>query len=305
MVERICDDDDIDEAVETPPADHPGPPARRVHPQGQGAQARLHGRLGPPEAQRPGPAHGAVQGPVQEPRRAGRTPHRVALTADTPGVRVPPRSPPSYPPPAPASTPPQYPRPRRLEPPRCRRRCSPPWAHADPTAGAAGRRRHRPRRVRGPAARPTGCSRSRPRRPPAVAAAGSACSSASPSASWRWSPPGSGSCATDSPYPVRVGRAGRRPGRLRRGRARPRLRPPRPRRLPHRRAVLRAHPRRRRGAHRGGGGRDRAGRGHAPRPRPRRGRLRPVRVRPTTCPTRARWRSTTCRPSASSSGAPR
>ena len=46
-------------------ADHPGPAARRVHQAGQGAQARLHGRLGAPEAQRPGPAHGAVQGPVQ------------------------------------------------------------------------------------------------------------------------------------------------------------------------------------------------------------------------------------------------
>ena len=46
-------------------ADHPGPAAGRVHPPGQGAQARLHGRLGAPEAQRPGPAHRALQGPVQ------------------------------------------------------------------------------------------------------------------------------------------------------------------------------------------------------------------------------------------------
>ncbi len=54
-----------------PAADHAGSPARRVRPAGQGAQAGLHGRLGPPQAERPGPAHGAVQGPVQEPRRAG------------------------------------------------------------------------------------------------------------------------------------------------------------------------------------------------------------------------------------------
>ena len=62
-----------------PAADHPGPPARRVHQAGQGAQARLHGRLGAPQAQRPGAAHGAVQGPVQEPRRAGREADRLAV----------------------------------------------------------------------------------------------------------------------------------------------------------------------------------------------------------------------------------
>ena len=45
-------------------ADHPGPAARRVHPARPGAAPRLHRRLGAPEAQRPGPAHGAVQGPV-------------------------------------------------------------------------------------------------------------------------------------------------------------------------------------------------------------------------------------------------
>ena len=72
MVERLCTDEEIDVAVDAAAADHAGPPARRVHPPGQGAQARLHGRLGPPEAQRPGPAHRALQGPVQVPRRAGR-----------------------------------------------------------------------------------------------------------------------------------------------------------------------------------------------------------------------------------------
>ena len=64
-----------------PTPDHQGPAARGVHPQGQGAKARLHGRLGPPEAQRPGPADRAVQGPVQEPRRAGREADRLALMA--------------------------------------------------------------------------------------------------------------------------------------------------------------------------------------------------------------------------------
>ena len=59
-----------------PAADHPGPAARRVHPQGPGAPPRLHRRLGAPQAQRPGPAHGPVQGPVPQPRRAGPAPDR-------------------------------------------------------------------------------------------------------------------------------------------------------------------------------------------------------------------------------------
>ena len=40
--------------------------------QGAGEAPRLHRRLGAPQAQRPGPAHGAVQGPVPLRRRAGR-----------------------------------------------------------------------------------------------------------------------------------------------------------------------------------------------------------------------------------------
>ena len=79
LVERICTDAQIEEAVDDAAPDHPGPPAGRVHPQGQGAQARLHRRLGAPEAERPGPAHGAVQGPVQVARRAGREAHRLAV----------------------------------------------------------------------------------------------------------------------------------------------------------------------------------------------------------------------------------
>ena len=41
-----------------------------------GAPPRLHRRLGAPQAQRPGPAHRAVQGPVPRLRRAGPAPHR-------------------------------------------------------------------------------------------------------------------------------------------------------------------------------------------------------------------------------------
>ena len=45
-------------------ADDPRQAARRLHPAGPGAAPRLHRRLGAPQAQRPGPAHRAVQGPV-------------------------------------------------------------------------------------------------------------------------------------------------------------------------------------------------------------------------------------------------
>ena len=89
MVERLCTDADIDTATDVPATDDPGPPARRVRPPGQGAQARLHGRLGAPQAQRPGATHRAVQGPVQEPRRARREADRVAVTDPT-GRRPPP-----------------------------------------------------------------------------------------------------------------------------------------------------------------------------------------------------------------------
>ena len=52
-----------------PAADHPGQAARRLHPRGPGAAPRLHRRLGAPQAQRPGAAHRAVQGPVPVRRR--------------------------------------------------------------------------------------------------------------------------------------------------------------------------------------------------------------------------------------------
>ena len=60
-------------------ADHPGQAPGRVHPAGQGAAAGLHGGLGPPQAQRPGPADGALQGPVQVPGRAGREADRLPV----------------------------------------------------------------------------------------------------------------------------------------------------------------------------------------------------------------------------------
>jgi proteasome accessory factor A len=57
-------------------ADDPGPAARRVHPARAGAPARFHGGLGPSQAERPGAADGAVQGPVPLGRRAGGKAHR-------------------------------------------------------------------------------------------------------------------------------------------------------------------------------------------------------------------------------------
>ena len=60
-------------------ADDPGAAARRVHQAGEGTQARLHRRLGAPEAQRPGAAHRALQGPVQVARRSRGTSHRKSL----------------------------------------------------------------------------------------------------------------------------------------------------------------------------------------------------------------------------------
>ena len=45
-------------------ADDQGKASRRLHPSRSGGPARLHGRLGPSEAQRPGAAYGALQGSV-------------------------------------------------------------------------------------------------------------------------------------------------------------------------------------------------------------------------------------------------
>ena len=75
-------------AVNTPPQTHPRPAARRVHQAGQGTQARLHGRLGAPEAQRPGAAHRALQGPVQIARRTRRALDRQPVGAAVPSFKT-------------------------------------------------------------------------------------------------------------------------------------------------------------------------------------------------------------------------
>ncbi len=67
------------EAMNIPPQTTRAKSAGRVHQAGQGTQARLHRRLGAPEAQRPGAAHRPLQGPVQVARRARRAVDRLAL----------------------------------------------------------------------------------------------------------------------------------------------------------------------------------------------------------------------------------
>ena len=89
QVDRIVEDDEITEAMNVPPQTTARPAARRVHQAGQGTQARLHRRLGPPEAQRPGPAHRALQGPVQVARRTGRAADRFAVARAGPHAVVP------------------------------------------------------------------------------------------------------------------------------------------------------------------------------------------------------------------------
>ena len=52
-------------------ANDPREAAGRLHPPGPGETSGLHGGLGASEAERPGPAHRAVQGPVPQRRRPG------------------------------------------------------------------------------------------------------------------------------------------------------------------------------------------------------------------------------------------
>ena len=66
-----CTDPEMFEAKTVPAADHPGQAARRLHQGRPGAPPRLHRRLGAPQAQRPGPAHRPVQGPVRGRGRPG------------------------------------------------------------------------------------------------------------------------------------------------------------------------------------------------------------------------------------------
>ena len=70
-VTRVTTDLQIFEAKSVPPQTTRARLRGEFIKQGPGAAPRLHRRLGAPQAQRPGPAHGAVQGPVPGPRRAG------------------------------------------------------------------------------------------------------------------------------------------------------------------------------------------------------------------------------------------
>ena len=53
-----------------------------------GRGPRLHRRLGAPQAQRPGPTHGVVQGPVPLGRRAGQAAHRQHVISEVGSVAV-------------------------------------------------------------------------------------------------------------------------------------------------------------------------------------------------------------------------
>ena len=72
LAARVTTDPAIFRAKVSAAADHPGKAPRRLHPGRPGRPQRLHRRLGAPEAQRPGAAYGALQGPVRGQRRAGR-----------------------------------------------------------------------------------------------------------------------------------------------------------------------------------------------------------------------------------------
>ena len=80
LAARVTTDEEIEAGGRHPAADHPGQAARRVHRRRPGRRPRLHRRLGAPQAQRPGAAHRAVQGPVPVGRRAGEAAHRQHVT---------------------------------------------------------------------------------------------------------------------------------------------------------------------------------------------------------------------------------
>ncbi len=87
LAARVTTDEEIAEARRQPAADHPRQAARRVHQRRPGGRPRLHRRLGAPQTQRPGAAHGAVQGPVPGGRRAGQAAHRQYVAACSPRAR--------------------------------------------------------------------------------------------------------------------------------------------------------------------------------------------------------------------------
>ncbi len=77
LAARITTDEDIDAAVNEPPQTTRAKLRGEFISAAQAAGAGLHRRLGAPQAQRPGAAHGAVQGPVPVGRRTREAPHRV------------------------------------------------------------------------------------------------------------------------------------------------------------------------------------------------------------------------------------
>ncbi|GAA3071244.1 hypothetical protein GCM10020000_64830 [Streptomyces olivoverticillatus] len=81
---RVCNDLKIFEGKSVPPADHPGPAARRFHPPCPGTAPGFHRRLGAPQAQRPGAADGVVQRPLPVRRRPGGEAHRRNVSARRP-----------------------------------------------------------------------------------------------------------------------------------------------------------------------------------------------------------------------------
>ena len=85
QAERVASDLEIFQAKSVPPQTTRARLRGEFIRRGPGAAARLHRRLGAPQAQRPGPAHGAVQGPVPLRRRARGEAHRQHVSS----LRVP------------------------------------------------------------------------------------------------------------------------------------------------------------------------------------------------------------------------
>ena len=80
MVERVTDDGEIELAKDTPPQTTRAKLRGDFIAAAQAAGPRLHRRLGAPQAQRPGAAHRAVQGPVPVGRRARGPADRLAVS---------------------------------------------------------------------------------------------------------------------------------------------------------------------------------------------------------------------------------
>ena len=79
LVARVTEDGEIEAAKDTPPQTTRAKLRGDFIAAAQQARPGLHRRLGAPETERPGAAHGAVQGPVPCRRRAGGTPDRLSV----------------------------------------------------------------------------------------------------------------------------------------------------------------------------------------------------------------------------------